>query len=180
MISWNNAIIAHSPASQPPIFLPYLNGERAPIWDADARGVYFGINEGCNEELLAYAALEGVVFSLYHIYESMGKPKAEAMKISGGAAVFPILNRLKSEMFNIPAEILAENDTSALGAAMIAALGAGWYPDVETLAKDVCKMKEIVWPTGQYKEWLEKRYTIYKELYPAVKTQYERLKELGA
>lgn len=166
--------------SQPPVFLPYLNGERAPIWDADARGVFLGINEGCTEEMLAYAALEGVVFSLYHIYETMGKPKAETMKISGGAAVFPILNQLKSEMFEIPAEILEENDTSALGAAMIAALGEGWYADAETLVKDVCKIKEIVSPTGKYKEWMDKRYSIYKELYPAVKVQYERLKELRA
>lgn len=57
--------------NHPPIFLPYLNGERAPIWDADAKGMYFGICETCTEEELAYSALEGVVFSLYHIYESM-------------------------------------------------------------------------------------------------------------
>ena len=166
--------------SQPPIFLPYLNGERAPIWDENARGMYFGINEGCTEEMLAYAAMEGVVFSLFHIYESMGAPKADSMKISGGAAVFPILNRLKSEMFELPVQILEENDTSALGAAMLAAFGERWYPDLEIMTKKVCKIKETVYPTGVYKEFLKKRYLIYKELYPAVKTQYERLKDLRA
>lgn len=164
--------------SQPPIFLPYLNGERAPIWDADARGMYFGISAECNEQELAYAALEGVVFSLYHIYESMGKPKARTLKISGGAAVFPVLNQLKAEMFGIPAEILQENDTSALGAALVAAVGAGWYMDFGSAIADVCKVKETVYPTGKVKEWLEKRYSIYKELYPALKVQYEKLKEL--
>jgi len=165
---------------KPPIFLPYLNGERAPIWDADARGMYFGIEEGCSAAELAYAALEGVVFSLYHIYETMGKPKAESMKISGGAAVFPILNQLKAEMFELPAEILEENDTSALGAALIAAVGAAWYQNLESATKDNCKIKEAVYPTGIYKEWLEKRYSVYKELYPAVKLQYERLKEINS
>ena len=165
---------------KPPIFLPYLNGERAPIWDADARGMYFGIGEGCSAAELAYAALEGVVFSLYHIYETMGKPKAESMKISGGAAVFPILNQLKAEMFELPAEILEENDTSALGAALIAAVGAAWYQNLESATKDNCKIKEAVYPTGIYKEWLEKRYSVYKELYPAVKLQYERLKEINS
>ena len=161
-----------------PIFLPYLNGERAPIWDGDARGMFFGICEQTGAEELAYAAFEGVVFSLYHIYESMGKPRAQSMKISGGAAVFPILNRLKAEMFGIPVEIMAENETSALGAAMIAAVGAGWYEDLQTAMAAVCKIKETMLPTGIYKEWLDKRYLIYKELYPAVKLQYEKLKEI--
>ena len=165
---------------KPPIFLPYMSGERAPIWNADARGMYFGICEGCTEEELAYAALEGVVFSLYHIYETMGKPKADSMKISGGAAVFPLLNQLKAEMFGIPAQILEENDTSALGAAMVAAVGIGWYEDFGDAIKDSCNIKETVYPTGTYQEWLYKRYDIYKELYPAVKSQYERLKELNA
>ena len=165
---------------QPPIFLPYLNGERAPIWDADARGMYFGISEGCQEEELAYAAFEGVVFSLYHIYECMGKPEANSMKISGGAAVFPILNQIKTEMFGIPAEILDENETSALGAALVAALGAGWYQDLEEAAKENCKVKEKIYPTGNYKEWLDQRYAIYKALYPAVKLQYEKLKEINS
>ncbi len=167
-------------SSQPPIFLPYINGERAPIWDADARGMYFGICEGCSQEQLAYSAFEGVVFSLYHIYETMGKPKATSMKISGGAAVFPVLNQLKAEMFEIKAEILEENDTSALGAALIAAVGSGWYESLSDAISNGCKVKETIEPTGCYKEWLDKRYSIYKDLYPAVKTQYERLKELKA
>ena len=162
------------------IFLPYLNGERAPIWDADAKGMYFGICENCTEEELAYSAMEGVVFSLYHIYESMGCPEVKTMTISGGAAVFPILNQLKAEMFGIPAQTLEENETSALGASIVAALGAGWYKSLEEATQDLCKIKDIIYPTGEHTEWLKKRYSIYKELYPAVKLQYERLKELNS
>ncbi len=167
-------------AKQPPIFLPYLNGERAPIWNADARGMYFGIAEGCGEEELAYAAFEGVAFSLYHIYECMGKPDTKTMRISGGAAVFPVLNQIKAEMFGIPAQTLEENETSALGAALVAALGAGWYADLNEAMKEHCKIKDVIYPTGEYKAWLEKRYAIYKELYPSVKLQYEKLKELNS
>lgn len=166
--------------NQPPIFLPYLNGERAPIWDADAKGLYFGICENCTQEELAYAAMEGVVFSLYHIYESMGCPEVKTMTISGGAAVFPVLNQLKAEMFGIPAQTLEENETSALGASIVAALGAGWYETLEEAAKELCKIKDIIYPTGEYTKWLKKRYSIYKELYPAVKLQYEKLKELNS
>lgn len=166
------------PAKNPPIFLPYLNGERAPIWDTDAKGVFFGISEDCSNVELAYAAFEGVVFSLYHIYETMGKTPVNSMKISGGAAVFQVINQLKAEMFGIPAEILEENDTSALGAALIAAVGVEWYQDFEKATEEVCEIKEVIMPTGIYKEWLEKRYSIYKELYPALKLQYERFKDI--
>lgn len=166
--------------NHPPIFLPYLNGERAPIWDADAKGMYFGICENCTSEELAYAAMEGVVFSLYHIYESMGCPEVKNMTISGGAAIFPVLNQLKAEMFGIPAQTLEENETSALGASIVAALGAGWYKTLDEATKDLCKIKEIIYPTGEYTKWLKKRYSIYKELYPAVKLQYEKLKELNS
>lgn len=164
---------------QPPIFLPYLNGERAPIWDADARGMFFGISSGCVKEELFYAVMEGVIFSLYHIYESMGKPKATRMKVAGGAAVNSALNQLKAEMFEIPVDILEEHDTSALGAAMVAALGAGWYESIEDAIQKICRIKEQIEPVGKYNAWLEERYSIYKKLYPAVKEQYKELRRIS-
>lgn len=163
---------------RPPIFLPYLNGERAPIWDADARGMFFGIEAGCTKKELAYAVLEGVAFSLYHIYEKLGKPDARRICLSGGAAVNPLLNRLKAELFGLPIEIQAEKDSSALGAAMTAGIGLGWFADYEDAAAQVCKMEERIEPTGAYQSWLMSRYDIYKELYPAVKAQCRKFSEL--
>ena len=163
---------------QPPIFLPYLNGERAPIWDADARGMFFGISAGCTEEELAYSVLEGVVFSLYHIYESMGMPRAVRMKIAGGAAVNSVLNQLKAELFGFPVDVQQETDSSALGAAMIASVGAGWFTDYDDVVEQVCSTKMRIEPTGKYNEWLKSRFCIYKELYPAVKAQYEELRRM--
>ena len=163
----------------PPIFLPYLNGERAPIWDTDARGMFIGISAGCSGEDMTYAVMEGVVFSLYHIYESMGKPDAAMIRIAGGAAVNPVLNRLKAEMFGIPAAVMEEKDTSALGAAMVAAVGAGWYGNFTEAAADLCRIRERIEPTGKYRGWLEKRFSVYKKLYPAVKEQYEELKRIS-
>ena len=157
---------------KPPIFLPYLNGERAPIWDPDARGLFFGIEAGCSKEDMAYSVIEGVVFSLYHIYEHMGKPVAKTMKLSGGAAVNPVLNQLKAEMFGIPIEVLEEKDTSALGAVILAERGLGWK-------EADSRIKEKIEPTGRYNKWLRKRYSIYKTLYPSVKMQYEKLKEMN-
>ena len=164
--------------TNPPVFLPYLKGERAPIWNPDARGVYFGIEEGCTREMLAYAAMEGVVFSLYHIYETMGKPTANSMKVSGGAAVIPALNQLKAEMFDLPVDVLEENDTSALGAALIAAQKIGWYVNFSEATQKNCIVSRRILPSKNHREWMLGRYEIYKELYPALQLQYEKLKEL--
>lgn len=183
---------------KPPIFLPYLSGERAPIWDADARGVYFGLEENHTADELAYAAWEGVVFSLYQIYETLGCPKLNSMLISGGAAISNILNQMKADMFSVPVKIVEEVDTSALGASFIAAVGAGWYPDLETAMEENCNIKEQpepekaetdakekshsknrLEPDETSGKWMKERYQIYKELYPAVKEQYQKWKNLS-
>ena len=170
--------LAQVSKGKPPIFLPYLNGERAPIWDADARGVFFGIEAGCTKEDMAYAVFEGVVFSLYHIYETMGRPKAETMVVTGGAAVNESINRLKAEMFGIPVQVPEEFDTSALGAALIGSVGALWYADAETAANHCVRIGKTITPTGIYTPWLQKRYGLYRELYPAMKEQFQKFKEL--
>ncbi len=159
--------------NHPPIFLPYLNGERAPVWDVDARGMFFGIHGSCSEQDMAYAVMEGVAFSLYHIYEQMGMPQAEAVRVSGGAASNRVLNQIKAELFGLPVLVPEETDTSALGACMAAATGLGWSEDLETAAADFCSIQRSIEPHGRYKDVLRRRYEVYKELYPAVKNQYK-------
>lgn len=137
-----------------------------------------GITAGCTKEELSYSVMEGVVFSLYHIYEIMGKPKAARMKAAGGAAVNPLLNMLKAELFGIPVEVLEEKDSSALGAAMVASVGNGWFENYEEAIKEMCRIQTVTEPTGKYREWLLKRFSVYKELYPAVKEQYKTMRRL--
>ena len=161
--------IQKSLPKNPPIFLPYLNGERAPIWDSNAKGVFWGITANTNKNNLAYSIFEGVVFSLYHIYECMGKPVGNGIKVSGGAAKSDVLNTLKAELFDTPVITLEENDTSVLGACIIAASGEKWYKDIEETAKAFCRIKKITNPNGNLRDILKKRFETYKTIYPAVK-----------
>lgn len=163
---------------QAPIFLPYLKGERAPIFDTDARGCLFGIDrEG--DQFLYHSILEGVVFSLYDIYENLKKPKIKKIIVSGGAADFFYLNKLKAEMFGVEVEIMEETETSALGAAIIAAKGVGWYKEIKEVQNDWCKIKNRISSKGEWKEIMNKRYKIYKKLYPRLKDMYQDFKELS-
>ena len=160
----------------PPIFLPYLNGERAPIWDSNARGVFFGINTHCNKEALAYSVMEGVTFSIYHIYETMGKPHVESLTVSGGASKDAIMNKLKASIFNCPVYVPDETDSSAFGAQIIASIGCGDLEkdDVEGSLSKLCAKNLSALPDTDIGDKLRKRFEIYKSLYPALKEQFSK------
>lgn len=157
--------------NNPPIFTPYLNGERAPIFDTNARGTFVGINADCTKKDMAYSVLEGVVFSLYHIYESMGSPEFKSVYISGGASSNTVLNMLKAELFNTDVYTLLENDTSALGAAQIAAKALGINIPFNSV-------KEHYKPSGDLHDILIKRYNIYKNLYCLLKEQFKEFSKI--
>ena len=161
-----------------PVFLPYLDGERAPVFDADARGVFFGISADTDKRLMAYSVMEGVVFSLYHIYETLEKPGCGRMIVSGGASDRESLNCLKAEMFGLNLITLKEKETSALGAVMAAAVGEGDYPDIRTAKEVFTREDRAYFPKGRIRQNLLKRYEIYKKLYPSLAESFRGLKEV--
>ncbi|MBQ8400812.1 MAG: hypothetical protein IJX14_02675, partial [Clostridia bacterium] len=159
-----------------PLFLPYVGGERAPIWDGDAKGVYFGIGTDCSKEELAYSVLEGVAFSIYHIYEGMNG-NAEKMLVGGGASEDPFLNKLKASLFGIPVVSTREKESSALGGAMWAALGSGLSADVHDAIRTYVKPDQVFMPENEWTETLRRRFAVYKTLYPAMKDSFQRWKK---
>ncbi len=161
--------------NKPPVFLPYLSGERAPIYDEDARGVYFGINANTDKRQLAYSALEGVVFSLYDIAKDMRMPKPKSLICGGGSAVNSLMNELKAELFGCPVARVKENDASALGACMLAMVGSGYKTDIASAILDNVEIEEIVLPSEKYKEKLLKRFEIYKDVYINLKDSFKKL-----
>ena len=166
-------------ATKPPVFLPYLKGERAPIWNPDARGVFFGLEEKTDLEQMQYAIMEGVVFSLYHIYETMGKPQIQKITISGGAAEIAYLNRLKAQVFNSTVQVVEESDVSALGACMVAAVGAGIYDNYKQVQEEWVQIARTIEPEGDYDAWFAKRFELYKNLYNSVSHLYEQWKTMS-
>lgn len=165
--------------ANPPLFLPYLKGERAPVWNPDATGVFFGIETQCEKQHLAYSVMEGIVFSLYHIYEQLHVKGKRSLIVTGGAAQNATLNRLKAELFDMPVKTLMENDTSALGAVMLAAVGCGIFPDLESAANVLCKVNDVIYPQGNYRELLLSRFALYKQIYPSVQHLFAEKKSLS-
>ena len=162
-------------ASNPPVFLPYLGGERAPIWDTNTRGVFFGISEGCDQETLSYSVLEGVCFSIYHIWETMGKPPIGCLTVSGGASKDALMNKMKASLFSCPVYVPEETDSSAFGAMMLASVGLGDYDSIEEAISKNCKKNLVSTPDKELGALLRERFDIYKTLYPSLKDNFKLL-----
>ena len=165
-------------AKKPPIFLPYLCGERAPIFNENARGVYFGLCDKTDKESLAYATLEGVVFSLYDIALCMESPKPERLICGGGSAKNRLMNTLRATLFECDAVSVFENDTSALGACMLAMVGNGVYPNIPSAIDACVKYMQSVHPIPKHREILKKRFEIYKTLYGDLVQTFKKFNDI--
>lgn len=163
----------------PPLFLPYLTGERAPIYDEKARGVFFGIGTETDRAAMAYAVLEGVVFSLFHIAQALPAGERTRLITAGGVSDNPLVARLKAELFDCPILGVEENDASALGAAMLAMVGAGYYSNLREALDHTVRYQTLAVPTGQYREQLLRRYEVYSGLYGHLKEDFAKFAEIS-
>ena len=158
-------------------FLPYLMGERSPHNDPDARGVFFGMSMDTSRADMTQAVLEGVAFALrdsLEVAKSLGI-KIERTKICGGGAKSPLWKQIIANVMNIKVDVLEVEEGPSLGGAMLAAVGCGVYPDVETAGKKLAKVVDTVEPTPELAAKYEKRYQKFKELYPAMKPLFKNL-----
>lgn len=162
---------------RPPIFLPYVNGERAPVFDPNARGVFFGVSGGCSSRAFAYSVMEGIVFSLLEIYELLGRPRGRRLLTSGGASRQPVLNRLKADLLGLPVYTTGETGASALGAAIAAAAGSSEHPDLVREAERVCGAAAAAEP-APHDPRLDARFGIFKSLYPALREHFKEFMEV--
>lgn len=150
-------------------FLPYLQGERAPIWDGQASGAFIGIRTHHDRRHFARAILEGVAFSLRQILDLVQSPGGQ-IRVSGGAARSPLWNRIKADVFGREVAILENTHTGVCGAAMLAAVGAGEYADAGAAARCMNKVATAFAPS--HAALYEELYQRYCGLYPALRNWY--------
>ena len=114
------------------LFLPYLLGERAPIWDASASGAFIGLRRHHGPAHLHRAVLEGVAFSLYHIFSGM--PTAARQVIANGGFTHSLLwVQIMTDVFGLPVVIDEQEEASARGAAYVAMKAVGGIKEYQDL-----------------------------------------------
>ena len=152
-------------------FLPYLMGERSPHNNPNARGTFIGMTMDTTRADMTQAVLEGVAFALrdsFEVAKSLGI-RIERTKICGGGAKSPLWKKIIANIMNIKADVIESEEGPALGGAMLAAVGCGEYPDVETIAKKVVKVVDTVEPEPELVAKYEERYQKFRKIYPTVK-----------
>ena len=113
-------------------FVPALAGLGAPHWAPHARGLITGLTGGTRREHLVRAALEAIAFQTGDVLEAM-EIELDVLRADGGAAANGFLMQLQADLARVPVEVAAERETTALGAASLAGLAVGTWPDVQAL-----------------------------------------------
>lgn len=167
--------------SQDLIFLPHLLGERAPLWNANARAVYFGLNPEHERRHFTRALLEGVAFSARHLLETAEQAadcRVDAIECSGGGAQSDLWCQIKADVLGRELHRLQVLDSGVLGAALVAGSSAGIWPDPATAAKQMVKVERTFEPNNQCNTRYNDLYRLYRDLYRALEPAYDKLNQL--
>lgn len=162
------------------IFLPYLMGERSPLLDTQARGVFFGLSAMHGKSDLIRSVMEGVTFSQRQnldIFRDMGVDVSN-MAACGGGARSPLWRQMLSDVYGCPVHTIASDEGPALGAAILAGVGAGVYSSVEAGCSVAVKTGAVQFPDAENTGRYEPYYRLYSQLYPTMKDRFAQLAEL--
>jgi xylulokinase len=163
---------------QPLVFLPHLAGERAPLWNADARAVFIGMTAHTTPGHLVLAVLEGVAHAARHLREACEKAagfRAETLRLSGGGASSALWNQIRADAHRCTLEQVASTMTGCLGAALMGGVAAGAATDLESWAADVVTVAHTFTPDAAGADRFDVLYAVYRDTYTALVDQFSTL-----
>lgn len=159
------------------LFAPYLTGERNPHPDPHARGAFVGFTLRHGLAHMARAVMEGVAFGMrdqLELLRSQGVHPTEAV-ISGGATRSAVWRQIFTDIMGIPLYTINTTEGAAFGAAILASVGVGAFPDVPTACHAMIRRVDTTQPDPQGVETYQRLYPTYQGLYPALKETYTAL-----
>lgn len=165
------------PGSDGLLFLPYLTGERTPHPDPLARGAFVGLTVRHTQAHLTRAVLEGVAFGLRDSFELMkraGLADITQVRITGGGARSPLWRQILADVFQVELVTVNTTEGPAYGAALLAATGAGVFPDVASACEATIQITGRTTPDPGSTIYQE-MYPLYRELYPALRPSFDAI-----
>ncbi|MBO4391172.1 MAG: xylulokinase [Lachnospiraceae bacterium] len=160
-------------------YLPYLMGERTPINNPNARGTFTGLMMNTSREDMTQAVLEGVAFSLrdaLEIARSFGVT-IDRIRINGGGSKSPLWCKIMANVMNVKVDKINSAEGPAFGAAILAAVGCGFYPSVKDATSKLISVVETTEQDADLVALYDKRYQVWKQLYPAMKDVFDVMAE---
>ncbi len=154
-------------------FFPYLSGERAPLWNDHARGMFIGLHMNMKRCDLIRSVFEGTSYALRHVIETVraSGARVESLRICGGGAKSAAWNQMKASVLNLPVYVLdGDSGDVPVGDALLAGHSIGIFEDLTKAAMKTVRIKETIQPN---QEWVKR----YEKLYPYYVTMYRHLDE---
>jgi xylulokinase len=162
---------AWEPGTERLLFQPYLQGERTPHADPDARGAFVGLTSRHDRGALVRATLEGVAYGLrdsLELLRSLGV-EAEAGRVSGGGARSELWLRIVASVLGLPLERTEVEEGAAYGAALLGGVKAGVFTDAHEAVAACVRVRDRIEPDPEWQAAYEDGYARYRELYPTLR-----------
>jgi xylulokinase len=173
---------ATPPGADGLVFLPYLAGERSPIWDPEARGVLAGLTLGHGRAHIARAIVEASALAIRHVAAPMLTAGVEvtAMRACGGPARSRFWNEVKADVTGFTVLVPEVLETAVLGSAIVAAVGIGAHRDLPSAIRAMTRIVERIEPRPEVAPVYDRLYEAYLALYPATAPILRPLDALSA
>jgi xylulokinase len=167
-----------APGSKGLIFLPYISGERTPIWNPLARSVLLGMTLAHQRCDILRSVLEGAAFAIRQVIEILECEQhlgITELRIGGSAARSAVWNQIIADVLGKPVVRMAETQTEVLGAALLAGVGLGVYPDFGTAVASHVRPACIFRPDDVAHAAYDRLFPLYRDLYEDVEPYFARL-----
>ena len=161
------------------LFFPYLLGERAPLWNSHAKGMFIGISLDTKRQELLRAVFEGTAFAVRHVVETIREAggTVERFRIAGGGAKSRTWAKIKASMLHVP--VLLMDDKAGdipFGDALMAGGAAGMFPDLRAATDRLVQVKEEIAPVPEWEKVYDKLYPYYLNFYQDLDKDLARYK----
>ncbi len=159
------------PGSEGLVFLPYMSGERTPIWDPNAKGVFYGLDFAKTKGHMIRAAMEGVAYSIRHnidVAEAAGC-EIDVLRATGGSANSLLWTQIKADITGKDFIVPYSDMATVLGTALLTGVGVGMYKDFEEAVSLTIKEERIHKADPGRWDIYDKNYQVYKSLYRDLK-----------
>lgn len=162
-----------TPGAEGLLFLPYLLGERAPIWNANARGLFFGMNINHEKKHFIRAVMEGILYEIRSIGKTLEEHRTiKSLSVNGSFGSIPLCTQILADMFNKPVHLRPHYQSVSYGAFLVAATEMGIYTSLEEAAKTV-ELTETYTPHKPHHSIYEKYSRLFDKLSTKLSDEFE-------
>lgn len=163
------------------MFFPYMMGERAPLWNSHAKGMFIGMSLDTERKTMIRAIMEGTSFALRHVMSTIKDAGAEAscLRVTGGGAKSRVWSQIKASMLHMPVYLMDEKSGDVpFGDALIAGHAVGVFPDLTESIKRLIQVKEIIEPVDSWSKVYDQMYPLYLDMYQHLDGDLIKLKDI--